>query len=163
MKSLLRYLLFTIIIVSSKAYAADINGFIGVTNRGGDLRYGSHIEVNLIREPIGIMSICNQTYTDTMREIFADSIARTQKMCYQGTLDSFREKDKADPKFVAASAKSNLEGKFKLTKIKPGKYYLFTMGVIADQMCCWQVPVEIGKKNFEIELSNDNFAMAPFN
>lgn len=66
--------------------------------------------------------------------------------------------------YVRQRTKANLSGKFSFTDVSPGKYFIVVTfpTTIAMHKVLWQLPIVMGDKDLEVELSNDNMALPPY-
>jgi len=68
------------------------------------------------------------------------------------------------PSYISQKTKANFSGKFSFTGVSPGKYFIVVTypTTIAMHKVLWQLPIVIGDKDLEVELSNDNMALPPY-
>ena len=159
------YVLVVMLALSGIASASDINGTIGVIMNSGDIKYGAKVDVYLTTKEVSFpaaeseSSFKSRTGLDNYR--FGYQMALFNSIM-GATIEIVREM-KASDYYVRQRTKSNLSGKFRFSDVSPGKYFIVVMcpTTIAMHYVFWQLPIVMGDKDLEVELSNDNMALPP--
>lgn len=141
---------------SSITFAANINGVIGVVIGSGDVKYGARVKVFLTTKEISVIPVIENRSNTPEYEIILKSLGNAW-----GKVDS---EMKNNANYIKSQTTTDLSGKFKFINVEPGKYCVVVTfpTTIARHKVFWQVPIEVQKKDIDVELSNDNFTVPPY-
>ena len=152
------YVLVMILFISSVASASDIKGTIGVVLKSGDIKYGAKVDVYLSTMEVSVPTMASESSYknpyDYKRALVVALSAAWQSI----------QREMNAPSYISQKTKANFSGKFSFTGVSSGKYFIVVTypTTIAMHKVLWQLPIVIGNKDLEVELSNDNMALPPY-
>lgn len=152
------YVLVMMLALSSIASASDIKGTIGVVLKSGDIKYGAKVDVYLTTKEVSVPTVASESSYENpydYKRALLGSLTTAYKAIQQEMNASGYAKQRT---------KANLSGKFSFTDVSPGKYFIVVTfpTTIAMHKVLWQLPIVMGDKDLEVELSNDNMALPPY-
>lgn len=126
--------------------------------KSGDIKYGAKVDVYLTTKELSVPTMANEsTYKNPYdyERALIDALTTAWQSIQQ---------EMNAPGYVRQRAKANFSGKFGFTDVSPGKYFIVVTfpTTIAMHKVLWQLPILMGGKDLEVELSNDNMALPPY-
>ena len=155
------FCIFSICILQTVSFAADVSGVVGLVVGSGDIKYGAKLDVFLASKKIPVRQVTQQRGS-----------SRDSKLAYRrATFDSIsaaylaiEAEQKDNPDYIKGTAKTGFNGSFTFNNVSPGEYFVVVTfpSKISFNRVLWQVPVTVSDEDIYVELDNDNIDMTYF-